>query len=147
MACLLHKWDGCTCTKCGATRHVFKHPEFGECVCKRCGLVNPKQITQPIKTWGERADRCYCLSTFRCNGLSDLLNLQDEIRHKKNNVLEVNWSVVRPVLYILVCQTGRLVVFLTNTFLDVNCFHGIFKKIVPGSTMIKKGGRFCNEGK
>ena len=60
MACVFHKWDGCTCTKCGATRHVFKHPEFGACVCKRCGLINPYQSIHPIKTRGERANRCYC---------------------------------------------------------------------------------------
>lgn len=30
-----HKWNGCVCEKCGATRHAF---EEGALTCKKCGV-------------------------------------------------------------------------------------------------------------
>ena len=60
MACIIHKWKGCTCAKCGATRHAFDHPEFGGCVCKRCGLINPNRYAHRINPRGQGANRCYC---------------------------------------------------------------------------------------
>lgn len=46
---LFHKWKGCTCTKCGATRHVYpttSHRDggglhHGKCICRRCKQTNP----------------------------------------------------------------------------------------------------------
>jgi len=40
MACFIHKWDGCTCTKCGKIR-ASGHAYNEEGVCSKCGQTNP----------------------------------------------------------------------------------------------------------
>ncbi len=43
MGCFFHKWDGCTCTVCGKTRHKWRPYDDGgngfhyDRQCKRCG--------------------------------------------------------------------------------------------------------------
>ena len=37
MQCLIHKWDGCKCSRCGKVRDE-QHDWIG-CKCSRCGKV------------------------------------------------------------------------------------------------------------
>ena len=42
MGCLVHKWDGCRCVKCGKIRKVKDsslHDFQGTCTCVKCGEV------------------------------------------------------------------------------------------------------------
>ena len=43
MACIIHKWNGCKCEKCGKTRdkeHDFRAAEIGcAVICSRCGAT------------------------------------------------------------------------------------------------------------
>ncbi len=65
MACFFgHKWDGCTCRKCGKTRdqqHDFQPvPNKCEEKCSRCGKIRPRdhKFSMMKDKCFEKCERC-----------------------------------------------------------------------------------------
>jgi len=41
MKCLIHKWDGCKCSRCGKVRD--EQHDWNGCQCRRCGTIRAEQ--------------------------------------------------------------------------------------------------------
>jgi hypothetical protein len=64
---LFHKWNGCSCLKCGETRHRYGSSGVSAHTCARCSKPNPDMQVHTLYTSGlNRDDKCRCIA---CNNL------------------------------------------------------------------------------
>lgn len=84
----LHKWDGCTCTRCGATRD--KGHKWDGCKCTRCGKERHK--------WdGCKCTRCGATrdEEHRWNGCKCIMCGQEQHDYRQDKCIrcgKANWT-------------------------------------------------------
>ena len=106
MGCLLHKWDGCKCSKCGKTRDA-EHNWDG-CTCKQCGKVRDQQhvwsihddnFPREFKVYIDRCTCAYCGKTrdehhlWKC-GVCELCGKKAPLMGHESGIRKLNGSNV-----------------------------------------------------
>ncbi len=73
MGCIIHKWDGCRCRKCGKTRD--SEHDWNGCKCRKCGRTRNeghRYIYRPVWKEGSGKKKSWCSGTCRiCSTVMD----------------------------------------------------------------------------
>lgn len=133
MACLLgHKWDGCTCSKCGKTRNEGHKWEGA-----RCALCGGVQLSG-VLTDSEISDVVKCLDAMKTD-LGKMAKQGDAFYAERvnavNNLLAIVENgnvVVDKYIWAALCKTledGQLFGYFTGAQVDNELIDKIIKKL------------------
>ena len=115
MGCLIHKWDGCKCIKCGYIRDK-NHAWYG-CTCNKCGKVRDKEHIWSVhddkypSNFKVYIERCTCLKCgkyrdehhiWKC-GVCELCGKTSPLMGHKSGMRRLNGESVET--YCDICKT------------------------------------------
>lgn len=133
MACLFgHKWDGCTCTKCGKTRDEGHKWEGARCA--RCGatqlsgVLTDKEISDVVKCLGTMKTTLEIMAgqgdAFCAGRVNVVQNLLSMVQNGDVFVDKYIWVTLGKTL-----EDGLLFGYFTDTDIDDENVRNIIEKM------------------
>ena len=113
MGCLIHKWEGCKCQRCGAVRDKNHDWNYG-CTCGKCGKVRDENHCWSIhddrfpSNFNVYIERCTCYKcgktrdkhhTWKC-GVYEVCGKTDSLMGHQSGIRKLNGNNVETYCYL-----------------------------------------------